>query len=279
MNFSDSEIVGSLMLSHGYEMTNGPDRADVIFINTCSVREHAEQRVRRRLKELSILKKKRPSLIIGLLGCMAERLKETLLEEESLIDLLIGPDAYRHIPDLLSTVESGQRAVDVLLSEEETYADIRPVRLGSNGVSAFISIMRGCENFCSYCVVPYTRGKERSRDPGSIIREATGLVEQGYREVTLLGQNVNSYTWNEQGKLVDFSGLLGRMAGIDPLLRVRFATSHPKDLSDELITVIASYPNICRSVHLPVQSGSDHMLNRMNRKYTREWYMDRIRAI
>ncbi len=279
MNFSDSEIVGSLMLGHGYEMTGIPGKADVIFINTCSIREHAEQRVRSRLREFSVLKKKRPSLIIGVLGCMAERLQETLLEEEPLIDMLIGPDAYRRVPDLLGTVEGGQRAVDVLLSMEETYADIRPVRLGSNGVSAFVSIMRGCGNFCSYCVVPFTRGEERSRDPETIIRETADLLEQGYREVTLLGQNVNSYAWNENGISVNFPRLLERMAKMDPRLRIRFATSHPKDLSDELISVMASYPNICRSVHLPVQSGSNRVLQRMNRKYTREWYMDRIRAI
>ncbi|MBP6977021.1 MAG: tRNA (N6-isopentenyl adenosine(37)-C2)-methylthiotransferase MiaB [Bacteroidales bacterium] len=279
MNFSDSEIVGSLMLGSGYEMTNDPGGADVIFINTCSIREHAEQRVRRRLKELSVWKKKRPSLVIGVLGCMAERLRESFMEEEPLIDMLIGPDAYRHIPELLQSVGSGQRAVDVLLSMEETYADIRPVRLASNRVSAFLSIMRGCGNFCAYCVVPFTRGTERSRDPESIIREVTDLVEQGYREVTLLGQNVNSYTWKENDRILNFPRLLERVAEVDQHLRIRFATSHPKDLSDELISLIASSRNVCRSIHLPVQSGSNPVLKRMNRKYTREWYMDRIRMI
>ncbi len=279
MNFSDSEIVGSLMLGSGYEMTNDPGGADVIFINTCSIREHAEQRVRRRLKELSVWKKKRPSLVIGVLGCMAERLRESFMEEEPLIDMLMGPDAYRHIPELLQSVGSGQRAVDVLLSMEETYADIRPVRLASNRVSAFLSIMRGCGNFCAYCVVPFTRGAERSRDPESIIREVTDLVEQGYREVTLLGQNVNSYTWKENDRILNFPRLLERVAEVDQHLRIRFATSHPKDLSDELISLIASSRNVCRSIHLPVQSGSNPVLKRMNRKYTREWYMDRIRMI
>ncbi len=279
MNFSDSEIVGSIMVDSGFETTSESRTADVIFINTCSIREHAEQRVRKRLQELNGLKKKNPGLIIGVLGCMAERLKNQLLEEEQMVDLIIGPDAYRDLPALIDTVENGQRAVNVLLSAEETYADIIPVRLGSNGVSAFISIMRGCENFCAYCVVPFTRGKERSRDPGSILCEAHELFDKGFREVTLLGQNVNSYLWEEKDTLVDFAGLLRQVASINPLLRVRFATSHPKDLSDDLIVTLAQYPNICKSIHLPVQSGSNRILGMMNRKYTREWYMGRIEAI
>lgn len=279
MNFSDSEIVGSLVLGSGYETTTDPGEADVVFINTCSIRDHAEQRVRQRLREFRALKKKHPGMIIGVLGCMAERLKDELLEQEPSVDMIIGPDAYRDIPALISAVGSGQKAVNVMLSLEETYADIQPVRLGSNGVSAFISIMRGCENYCAYCVVPFTRGKERSRDPDSIIREAGDLVQKGYREVTLLGQNVNSYAWNENGRTMNFAQLIARVAGIDPRLRLRFATSHPKDLSDELIGVIASTPNICRAIHLPVQSGSNRILHLMNRKYTREEYMNRIRAI
>ena len=279
MNFSDSEIVGSLVLGSGYETTGILREADVIFINTCSIRDHAEQRIRQRLREFSVIKKKKPGVIIGVLGCMAERLKDQLLEQEPSVDMIIGPDAYRDIPDLLIAVENGQRAVNVILSLDETYAEIRPVRLGSNGVSAFISIMRGCGNFCAYCVVPFTRGNERSRDPGSILREARDLFSQGYREVTLLGQNVNSYTWKEDGQTMNFANLLARVAGTDPRLHVRFATSHPKDLSDELIQVIASCPNICRSIHLPVQSGSNQILRLMNRKYTREGYMNRITAI
>ena len=279
MNFSDSEIVGSLVLGSGYVTTANLWDADVIFINTCSIRDHAEQRVRNRLREFSALKKKHPGMIIGVLGCMAERLKDQLLEQEPSVDMIIGPDAYRDIPDLIAVVEGGQKAVNVMLSLEETYADIQPVRLGSNGVSAFLSIMRGCENYCAYCVVPFTRGKERSRDPESILREAHDLFQKGYREVTLLGQNVNSYAWKEEGLTVNFAGLIARVAGVDPSLRVRFATSHPRDLSDELIRVIASVPNICRSVHLPVQSGSNRILGLMNRKYTREWYMNRIAAI
>lgn len=279
MNFSDSEIVGSLVLGSGYETTANLREADVIFINTCSIRDHAEKRVRQRLREFSALKKKRPGMIIGVLGCMAERLKDQLLKEEPSVDMIIGPDAYRDIPDLIAVVEGGQKAVNVMLSLEETYADIQPVRLGTNGVTAFLSIMRGCENYCAYCLVPFTRGKERSRDPESILREAGDLFQKGYREVTLLGQNVNSYTWNADDLTVNFARLIACVAGIDPSLRVRFATSHPRDLSDELIRVIASTPNICRSVHLPVQSGSNRILGLMNRKYTREWYMNRIEAL
>ena len=277
MNFSDSEIVGSIMTDHRYETTANLAEADLVFINTCSIRDNAEQRVRKRLTEFRALKKKKPGLIIGVLGCMAERLKDQLLEEEKMVDLIVGPDAYRDLPHLIQTVESGQKAINVLLSLEETYADINPVRLTGNGVLAFISIMRGCENFCSYCVVPYTRGKERSRNPQTIVDEATGLFQQGYREITLLGQNVNSYSWEEDN--INFAHLVHRVASIDPQLRVRFATSHPKDLSDELLNVMASHPNICKSIHLPVQSGSSRMLKMMHRNYTREWYMDRIKAI
>jgi len=279
MNFSDSEIVGSIMTESGCQIVDDQNQADVIFINTCSIRDHAEQRIRKRLHELQHLKKKKPGLEIGILGCMAERLKNQLLEEEQLVDLIAGPDAYRDLPNLLQTVENGQKAINVLLSTEETYADINPVRLASNGISAFISIMRGCQNFCSYCVVPYTRGKERSRNPETIVNEAKNLFETGYREITLLGQNVNSYQWNSDTETINFANLLEKIAMQNPLLRIRFATSHPKDISDELLQTIARYENICKSIHLPVQSGSSRILKLMNRKYTREWYMNRIEAI
>ncbi len=277
MNFSDSEIVGSVMKSIDYEVTTDINQANVIFLNTCSIRDNAEQKVNRRLRELRSYKKKNPDLKIGLLGCMAERLKEKIFNEEA-VDLIVGPDAYRDLPNLLNVTESGQKAANVILSEEETYAEIEPVRLDNNGISAFISIMRGCENFCTYCVVPYTRGKERSRDPQTIINEAQDLFDKGYREITLLGQNVNSYHWNEDSDM-NFSKLLEQIALINPLLRVRFATSHPKDISDELLHTIAKYENICKAIHLPVQSGSTDVLKKMNRKYTREWYMSRIEAI
>lgn len=276
MNFADSQIVGSIMTENNIETTGNIAEADLIFVNTCSIRDHAEKRVRARLQEFKRYKKNKPELIIGVLGCMAERLKSQLIEEEKMVDLIVGPDAYRDLPRLLSVAESGQKAINVILSADETYADINPVRLDSNGISAFISIMRGCENFCSYCVVPFTRGKERSRDPETIVKEATELFESGYREVTLLGQNVNSYSSSDG---TGFARLMARVASINPLLRVRFATSHPKDLSDELLETMAAYPNICRSIHLPVQSGSDTVLKRMNRKYNREWYLGRIAAI
>ena len=279
MNFSDSEIVASLMQDDGFEVCDESTEADVVFVNTCSIRDNAEQRVRKRLRELKSLKKKNPFLKIGVLGCMAERLKQQLLEEEKSVDLIVGPDAYRDLPGLLDQVEEGQKAINVLLSTRETYADVTPVRLDKNGITAFISIMRGCENFCAYCVVPFTRGKERSRDPQTIINEARNLVEQGYREVTLLGQNVNSYHWEVDDKTTSFYELLKQVAEVDPRLRVRFATSHPKDISDELLKTIASHHNICKAIHLPVQSGSNNMLKLMNRKYTREWYLDRIAAI
>ncbi|NTW23858.1 MAG: tRNA (N6-isopentenyl adenosine(37)-C2)-methylthiotransferase MiaB [Lentimicrobium sp.] len=276
MNFSDSQIVGSIMTDNNFETTNNIAEADLIFVNTCSIRDNAEKRVRARLQEYKRYKKLKPGLIIGVLGCMAERLKSQLMEEEKMVDVIVGPDAYRDLPRLLELAEGGQKAINVILSADETYADINPVRLDSNGVSAFISIMRGCENFCSYCVVPFTRGKERSRDPETIVNEAIDLFNTGYREVTLLGQNVNSYK-SDDG--TGFARLIERVALINPKLRVRFATSHPKDLSEELLKIMAAYPNICRSIHLPVQSGSDRMLKLMNRKYDRQWYMGRIEAI
>lgn len=279
MNFSDSEIVGSLMSEEKYFNTNDIKSADVIFLNTCSIRDKAEQRIRKRLREFRSLKKSNPDLIVGLIGCMAERLKDKLFEEEPVIDLIAGPDAYRNLPELINKVRGGAKAANVLLSAEETYADISPIRLDKNGVSAFISIMRGCQNYCSYCVVPYTRGKERSRDPQTVISEAKKLFEEGYKEVTLLGQNVNSYKWSSASGEWNFAGLINMVSEIDNSLRVRFATSHPKDLSDELIKIIANKNNICNSIHLPVQSGSNGILKLMNRKYTREWYMDRISTI
>lgn len=279
MNFSDSEIVGSIMAKEGYTTTQDAENADIIFINTCSIRDNAEQRIRKRLKEIKRMKKNNPNLKVGILGCMAERLKQQLLDEEEAVDLIVGPDAYRDLPNLINTVESGRRAINVLLSEEETYAEIEPVRLGNNTVSAFISIMRGCENFCTYCVVPFTRGKERSRNPQTILEEARDLLAKGYKEVTLLGQNVNSYRWESEEQSVSFPELIAQVAAISPQLRVRFATSHPKDISDELIKTIAITSNICKAIHLPFQSGSNEVLKRMSRKYTREWYMDRISTI
>ncbi|SDM66781.1 tRNA-2-methylthio-N6-dimethylallyladenosine synthase [Daejeonella rubra] len=276
MNFADSEIVASLMLDMGFETTAQYKEADVIFINTCSIRDNAEQRVRNRLREFSAAKKKRPGMTIGVLGCMAERLKSKFLEEEKLVDIVIGPDSYRDLPNLLSQADEGIRAVNVLLSREETYADISPVRLNSNGISAFVSIMRGCDNMCSFCVVPFTRGRERSRDPESIVREAKELFEEGYREVTLLGQNVDSYKWEDR---LNFAGLLQLVAQIDPLLRVRFSTSHPKDITDEVLHTMNKYDNICNHIHLPVQSGNSRVLELMNRTYTREWYIERIDTI
>jgi len=277
MNFADSEIVASLMLDMGFETTPLYKEADVIFINTCSIRDNAEQRVRNRLREFSAAKKKKPGMTIGVLGCMAERLKSKFLEEEKLVDIVIGPDSYRDLPNLLSQADDGMRAVNVLLSREETYADINPVRLNSNGISAFVSIMRGCDNMCSFCVVPFTRGRERSRDPESIIKEAKELFEEGYREVTLLGQNVDSYKWGEG--ILNFAGLLELVAQIDPLLRVRFSTSHPKDITNEVLHTMKKYKNICNHIHLPVQSGNSRVLELMNRTYTREWYIERIDTI
>ena len=278
MNVADSEVVASI-LSPYYSITDSLRGADLILLNTCSVRDNAEQRIRKRLRELVSLKKKKKNLLIGLLGCMAERIKEQLLEEEKALDFIAGPDAYRTLPELIEKASLEIVSFNVHLSEEETYDDIDPVRYASNGVSAFISIMRGCNNFCSYCVVPYTRGRERSRDPKTIIAEAQNLFEKGFREVTLLGQNVNSYYWNVTEKTVDFADLAEQIALISPLLRVRYATSHPKDISDKLLFVMAKYPNVCHYIHLPVQSGSNAMLKKMNRVYTREYYLERISKI
>lgn len=285
MNFADSEIVASVLQDQGFRSTRDFTQADFIFINTCSIREKAEQTVRKRLSEFQRIKHNNPSLIIGVLGCMAERLKSKFLEEEKLVDIVVGPDAYRSLPALISEAEDGQKAVNVLLSREETYADISPVRLDSNGVTAFVSIMRGCNNMCSFCVVPFTRGRERSRNAESVVNECRELFSQGYREVTLLGQNVDSYYYVNGDGLsgaVNFAGLLEKVALISPLLRVRFSTSHPKDITDEVLTTMARYENICKYIHLPVQSGSTRILQLMNRTYTREWYMkkvDRIREI
>ena len=317
MNFSDSEIVASILAEQGFETTGDYNAADVIFINTCSIRENAEQRVRNRLRDFTIAKVKNPGLVVGVLGCMAERLKSKFLEEEKLVDVVVGPDAYRDLPNLIDQVDSGQKAVNVLLSREETYADISPVRLNSNGINAFVSIMRGCDNMCSFCVVPFTRGRERSRDPQSIVAECTDLFNRGYHEVTLLGQNVDSYKWKaadvnakpegEQPLMgmdllekvlkesddlselqpqmvhtadgVSFANLLEMVALISPDLRVRFSTSHPKDITDDVLYAIAKYDNICNYIHLPIQSGNSRILKLMNRTYNREWYIDRVDAI
>lgn len=275
MNVGDSEIVVSIMQQEGYRYTENIDEADVVLINTCSVRDNAEQRIWGRLSEMRRLKRRKPTLKVGIIGCMAERLKEELVEGNSGVDIVAGPDSYRDLPRLVREAESGGCGINVLLSTEETYAEIAPVRLDRNGVSGFISIMRGCNNYCAYCVVPYTRGRERSRSYESIVAEARTLFENGYREVTLLGQNVNSYCYGEVG----FPELMQMVADVSPLLRVRFATSHPKDISDRLLEVMAANANICRAIHLPAQSGSNEMLKKMNRKYTREWYLERIAAI
>ncbi|MEA3461997.1 MAG: tRNA (N6-isopentenyl adenosine(37)-C2)-methylthiotransferase MiaB [Bacteroidota bacterium] len=279
MNVVDSEVVAAILQQHNYQVCDSLDEADLVLVNTCSIRDNAEQKVRTRIREFGRLKETSHSFAVGVIGCMAERLKEKLLEEETTVDLVVGPDAYRDLPALLQEVESGQKGINTILSLEETYGDIRPVRMDQNHVTSFVAIMRGCNNFCAYCVVPGTRGRERSRDPETIVREASELFSKGYREVTLLGQNVNSYRWKEGDSLLKFEKLLERVAGIDPAFRVRFATSHPKDMSDELLKVIARYPNLCRSIHLPVQSGSTTVLERMKRRYTREHYMDRISAI
>jgi len=281
MNFSDSEIVASILSQEGLSSTKDISNADFVFLNTCSIREKAEETVRNRLKEIQVYKKKNRDLKVGVLGCMAERLKAKFLEEEKLVDLVVGPDAYRDLPALLDQVESGEKGVNVYLSREETYADISPLRLDSNGVCAFISIMRGCDNMCSFCVVPFTRGRERSRDLYSIIAEAKDLFEKGYREVTLLGQNVDSYKWTnpETNSIVNFANLLEEIALLHPDLRVRFSTSHPKDITDDVIYTIAKYENICNYIHLPVQSGNSRILKLMNRTYDREWYINRIDMI
>jgi len=281
MNFADSEVVTSILINHGYGTTSNINEADAILLNTCAIRDNAELKIRNRLKGFTELKKKNPSLNIGILGCMAERLKIKLIEEEKIVDLVAGPDSYRDIPNLLSKLEFEDKAINVFLSKEETYGDIEPVRLHSNGVTAFVSIMRGCDNMCSFCVVPFTRGRERSRDTASILNECNTLFNQGYREVTLLGQNVDSYkyTSSENSDVVNFASLLEQVALINPLLRVRFSTSHPKDITDEVLFVMSRYANICKNIHLPAQSGSNRILKLMNRTYTREWYMDRITSI
>jgi tRNA-2-methylthio-N6-dimethylallyladenosine synthase len=281
------------MKENGFDTTSDFEKADVIFLNTCSIREKAEQTVRKRLSQFNQIKKENPNLTIGVLGCMAERLKENLLSEEKIVDVVVGPDAYRDLPNLVAVAEEGQKAVNTFLSREETYADIAPVRLNSNGVTAFISIMRGCDNMCSFCVVPFTRGRERSRDPHSIVAEAKDLFEKGYREVTLLGQNVDSYKWSpeennkarlnkkeeEVSQVVNFANLLELVAQVSPLLRIRFSTSHPKDITDEVLHTMKKYDNICKYIHLPVQSGNSRVLEMMNRTYDREWYLNRVQAI
>lgn len=291
MNFSDSEIVASILHDHGFDTTSDIQLADIVFLNTCSIRDKAEQTVRHRLIQLNNLKKNKPEMLVGVLGCMAERLKTKLLEEERIVDLVAGPDAYRDLPRLIDQVDDGTRAVNTFLSREETYSDISPVRLNSNGVTAFISIMRGCDNMCTFCVVPFTRGRERSRDPHSIVSEATDLFNKGYREVTLLGQNVDSYKWSEQqnskawierngiSDIVNFANLLERVATISPDLRIRFSTSHPKDITDEVLDVMARYENICKYIHLPLQSGNTRILEMMNRGYSHEWYYNKILKI
>jgi tRNA-2-methylthio-N6-dimethylallyladenosine synthase len=282
MNFADSEVVSSILKNVGFLGTNNFHEADLVLINTCSIREKAEQTIRSRLHIFRQIKRSKPAMQIGVLGCMAERLKSKFLEEEKLVDMVVGPDAYRTLPSLIEEAESGQKSVNVLLSRDETYADISPVRLNSNGVNAFVSIMRGCNNMCSFCVVPFTRGRERSRDMHSILNECRDLFDQGYREVTLLGQNVDSYHWHSgiNGEpAITFSILLENVAEISPLLRVRFSTSHPKDITDEVLHVIARYGNICNNIHLPVQSGSSRILQRMNRTYTREWYLAKVGRI
>ncbi len=280
MNVVDSEVVVAILQKQDYQVTGHLEEADLVLINTCSIRDNAEQRVRARINEFGARKQDNPRLRVGVIGCMAERLKEKMLEEERSVDLVVGPDAYRELPHLLEEVESGQKGINTLLSLEETYADLNPVRLDKNHVSSFVSIMRGCNNFCAYCVVPYTRGRERSRNPDTIEREVRDLYQKGYKEVTLLGQNVNSYLWDPGHQTsLQFEALLERIAGIAPDLRVRFATSHPKDMSDELLQTIARYPNLCKSIHLPVQSGSTAVLKRMKRGYTREIYTGRIEAI
>ena len=281
MNFADSEVVTSILMKNGYSTTDNIKEADTILLNTCAIRENAETKIRHRLQGFHALKTKNPLLNIGILGCMAERLKTKLIEEEKIVDLVAGPDAYRDLPNLLEQLSTEDKAINVFLSREETYGDIEPVRLHSNGVTAFVSIMRGCDNMCTFCVVPYTRGRERSRDIDSILTECGQLVEQGYKEVTLLGQNVDSYKFEDptNGQIITFATLLEKVALIHPNLRVRFSTSHPKDITDEVLHTMARYENICKNIHLPAQSGSNRILDLMKRTYTREWYMDRIKAI
>ncbi len=291
MNYSDSEIVASILQNAGFDTTSQIEDADLVFLNTCSIREKAEQTVRNRLNHINGFKKKKPEMMVGVLGCMAERLKTKLLEEEKIVDLVAGPDAYRDLPNLILQVDDGDKAINTFLSREETYADISPVRLNSNGVTAFISIMRGCDNMCSFCVVPFTRGRERSRDPHSILTEAKDLFNKGFREVTLLGQNVDSYKWssieNNKARLekngieevINFASLLEMVAEVSPDLRIRFSTSHPKDITDQVLHTMAKYENICKYIHLPVQSGNSRILDLMNRGYSREWYLERVKSI
>ena len=281
MNFSDSEIVASILAETGFSPTRNLEQADLILINTCSIREKAEETVRKRLRAFDQVKRSRKGVMVGVLGCMAERLKSKFLEEEKLVDLVVGPDAYRDLPRLLSTVEEGDKGVNVFLSREETYADISPLRLDNNGITAFISIMRGCDNMCSFCVVPFTRGRERSRNAFTIVAEAQDLFDRGYREVTLLGQNVDSYKWQnpDTGAVVTFAELLEMVALVSPLLRIRFSTSHPKDITDEVLFTMARHDNICKYIHLPVQSGNSRILELMNRTYDRSWYMEKVRRI
>ncbi len=284
MNFNDSEIVASILNEKGFGATQNIEEAQLILLNTCSIREKAEQTVRNRLVHFKGLKERNKKLLVGVLGCMAERLKDKLLEQEKLVDIVVGPDAYRSLPFLVDEAEGGQKAVNVLLSREETYADISPIRLDQNGVSGFVSIMRGCNNMCSFCVVPFTRGRERSRDAYSIVAEVRDLYDRGYREVTLLGQNVDSYRWEHPGQneVVDFAHLLELTAQVHPDMRIRFSTSHPKDITDDVLYAMSRYENICKYIHLPLQSGSTRVLQLMNRTYTKEWYMhkvDRIRQI
>jgi tRNA-2-methylthio-N6-dimethylallyladenosine synthase len=293
MNFSDSEIIASIMGEHGFVQAEDEYEADVIFLNTCAIRDNAEQRIRERLKRLRSNKRKNSDLIIGVLGCMAERLKDKLLEEEKLVDVVAGPDSYRDLPKLVAEVTDGARAINVLLSREETYGDLNPVRLNSNGITAFVSIMRGCDNMCSFCVVPFTRGRERSRDPQSIVREVLDLRDQDFKEVILLGQNVNSYLWFgggpkkeykkltplEQETSVDFANLLEMVALAAPNMRIRYSTSHPRDITEDVVLTMAKYPNICNYIHLPAQSGNSRVLDAMSRNYTREWYLSKITMI
>ncbi len=293
MNFSDSEIVASILKENGFGTTSTYEDADVVFLNTCSIREKAETTVRNRLNHYNAIKKKRPEMVIGVLGCMAERLKSKLLEEEKVVDMVVGPDAYRDLPNLVGQAFDGQKAVNTFLSKEETYADIAPVRLNSNGITAFISIMRGCDNMCSFCVVPFTRGRERSRDPHSIVKEAQDLYQKGYKEVTLLGQNVDSYKWSAEEnnkktlekkeinseQIVSFANLLEMVAEVSPQLRVRFSTSHPKDITDEVLYAMKKHDNICKNIHLPAQSGNSRVLELMNRTYDRAWYINRVDAV
>ena len=293
MNFSDSEIVASILKKEGYSLTNNLEESDLILLNTCSIREKAEETIRKRLENFNNLKNRKPSLIIGILGCMAERLKEKLLNEEKIVDIVAGPDAYRDLPNLVNNVKNNkEKSVNTILSLEETYENIEPVRINTNGITAFISIMRGCDNMCSFCVVPFTRGRERSRDPYSIVNEAKNLFKQGYKEITLLGQNVDSYKWSELtnnkkkleksseiNEIIKFSDLLEMTGKISPDLRIRFSTSHPKDITVDVLNVIKNYENVCNYIHLPAQSGSSRILKKMNRTYDREWYLNKVKDI